>query len=72
MSEIEEFLTPPPVSGHFRPREAVAPDGDHMAGLNLAIQDMLRRWDREGGPVSLQFTLQINPGNVIEYVATAI
>jgi hypothetical protein len=44
-----------------------------MAGFNKAIEDLLNRWgDRGKGQVTLQFTLQINPGNVIEYVVSGI
>jgi hypothetical protein len=69
---IEESLTPPPERGHYRPIEPVPPDGDHMDGFNKAIQDLLRNWNRSGGQVSVQLTMQVNPGNVVEYVATTI
>jgi hypothetical protein len=73
MSSMQEFLTPQPIRGHHLPDPSPAPpDADHMAGFNKAIQDLLNRWDRGKGQVTLQFTLQINPGNVIEYVVTGI
>jgi hypothetical protein len=43
-----------------------------MDGFNKAIQDLLRNWNRSGGQVSVQLTMQVNPGNVVEYVATTI
>lgn len=69
-----DYPSQPPGIGVYRPDECARPDGDHIAGWNMAIQKALENFGRAPGlyraDVVLSATIEVeNPGYVVEYIA---